>query len=610
VERATRWDRVKGVCNRVLERRTHEWPSALRQLCNDDDGLHARVQTLLAAHAQPTIVLDRPQRCSPPDDFAATTLLEPGTHFGPYELRDHIASGGMGDVYRAIDTRLQRDVAVKLLSPQFAGQPEMRARFDREAHAIARLNHPNICTLLDVGRAEGISFLVFEYIEGETLAARLARGRLAIGELLRIAIDILSALDDAHRHGVIHRDVKPANIMLTRAGAKLCDFGVALLRRADGAAMNLPAGTTSTLTNATHVAGTLQYMSPEQLEGREADHRSDIFAFGAVLYEMATGQKAFDASTRETLIAAVVTSQPPPISLRRENAPPLLEYISQRCLEKDPDERWQNTRDLLAVIRALQLGHGRTAKPAEETLPKRRVRGAHIAVALSIGALTIVLSAMYRRSDQIAALRFTVTAPQDADFALTPTISPAVQLALSPDGQSLAFVAASVGGRPYLWLRKLDDVTARLLPGTAGASYPFWSPDNRSVGFFADGLLKRTDPSVVAISSSSRFRPRRSPSPDLPSPSSRGLAVRATATDPIRPRSPACSRTPKRPLLIESSCGFCATANDWDARTDPRITLISSWRRTTTGSRSRVRLETPEHPTCSCSINAAASNSA
>src|SRR5207249_5732241 len=263
----------------------------------------------------------------------------PGTKLGPYEIVAPAGAGGMGEVYRARDTRLDRTVAIKVLPAHLSSDPARRQRFEREAKAISALNHPHICTLYDVGREGETDFLVMEYLEGETLAARLEKAALSTEPLLKIGGEVADALDKAHRQGVIHRDLKPANIMLTKAGAKLLDFGLAKpVLRPDPALSSL-ATQSKSLTMEGTIVGTFQYMAPEQVEGKDADARTDIFAFGAVLYEMVTGQRAFDGRSQALLIASIMSADPEPLSKTGAMASPALDYVVKRCLAKDPDER-------------------------------------------------------------------------------------------------------------------------------------------------------------------------------------------------------------------------------------------------------------------------------
>jgi hypothetical protein len=303
-------------------------------------------------------------------------MLTAGTRIGAYEIERSLGAGGMGEVYRARDTRLNRTVAIKVLPPEFASDRERRARFDREAKTLSQIDHPHICALYDVGSEAGNTFLVMQFLDGETLAARLARGRLTVDHALTIGIAIASALDAAHRHGIVHRDLKPANIMLTKTGARLLDFGIArhagvVEPRAD-ATLTSPAGVP--LTGEGALVGTLHYMSPEQLKGREADARSDIFSLGVVLYEMLAGRRPFDAAETATLIASILEHEPAPLA-RSAGIPPRLARAVEAAVDKDPDERWQSARDLLRELRSIveEQGGDRTAeKPTAAAALSRR----------------------------------------------------------------------------------------------------------------------------------------------------------------------------------------------------------------------------------------------
>ncbi len=301
--------------------------------------------------------------------------LTAGTRLGPYEIVAPIGAGGMGEVYRARDTRLERSVAIKVLPAHLSSNPDLKQRFEREARAISSLSHPHICVLHDIGHQEGTDFLVMEYLEGETLAARLARGPLPAEQVLKYGIEIADALEKAHRLGITHRDLKPANIMLTRDGVKVLDFGLAKFRRADPvvAAVTGTGQTTedakspavdAKLTAQGMILGTFQYMAPEQLEGKEADARTDIFAFGVVLYEMATGRPAFAGGSKASLIAAILDREPPPISTLQPMTPPALERLVKTCLAKDPDERWQTAHDLKVQLQWIAEAGSQAGMPA------------------------------------------------------------------------------------------------------------------------------------------------------------------------------------------------------------------------------------------------------
>ncbi|MCZ6778564.1 MAG: protein kinase [Acidobacteria bacterium] len=417
--------------------------------------------------------------------------LTPGTRLGRYEVVSLLGAGGMGEVYLAKDSQLERTVAIKVLTERLADKPELRQRFEREARAVSSLNHPHICTLHDVGCENGVHFLVMEHLEGETLVDRLRKGALPTEEALTYAIQIADALDKAHRQGVVHRDLKPGNIMLTRSGAKLLDFGLAKQTADTRPSLSSVAQTESSpLTAEGTVVGTFQYMSPEQLEGKEADSRTDLFSFGAVLFEMVTGKKAFEGKSQASLIAAIMTTNPAPISTLQPLTPPALDRVVQRCLAKDPDDRWQSAKDLGSELKWVAEA-GSQAGVAAPLSVRRRVRSriAWSLVALLAAVSVFVSIAYYREvSTEVRTLRTTVLAPDGAIFARYGDRAGPVEI--SPDGRHLAFVAA-LDGPNMVWIRSLDALEARPLAGTEGAYWPFWSPDSRTIGFFAQGKLKK-----------------------------------------------------------------------------------------------------------------------
>ena len=431
-------------------------------------------------------------------------MLTSGTRLGPYEIVAQLGAGGMGEVYRARDTRLDRTVAIKVLPPAFASNAHLKQRFEREARMISQLSHPNICTMHDVGQQDGVDFLVMEYLEGETLADRLAKGPLPVEKAIRHAIEIADGLDKAHRQGIVHRDLKPGNIMLTRGGAKLLDFGLAksAAPAVDGDAPTMQ----KSLTEEGTIVGTFQYMAPEQLEGANADARTDIFAFGAVLYEMLTGRRAFEGKTRTSVIAAIVERDPPPISQFQPLTPPSLERLIRHCLAKNPEERWQTAHDLLLELRALAEGDSSAGVPLPVVARRRRrERLAWSLAALGLIAATAAGALAWRaRRAPAPVLRTSIVAPPDVVFQFSGDHS--ASLTISPDGRYVTFVAPS-RGVPQLWVRRLDQSEARPLPGTDGARYPFWSPDSAQIGFFTERKIKRvpaTGGAVVTITSDVR----------------------------------------------------------------------------------------------------------
>jgi len=424
---------------------------------------------------------------------------------GPYEIVAPLGAGGMGEVYRAKDTRLGRDVAVKVLPEHLSSEPEVRARFEREARAVSSLNHPHICTLHDVGREGDTDYLVMELVDGETLGARLERGALPTSEVLRLGAQIADALDRAHRAGIVHRDLKPANVMLTKSGAKLMDFGLA---RAGGV-MGAGSGTSVTLAALSQsptmsrpltvegtIVGTFQYMAPEQLEGRDADARTDLWALGCVLYEMATGKRAFGAKSQASLIGAIMHAEPEAVSQIAPAAPLGLDRLVSALLAKDPDERVQTAHDVQLQLRWIAEGgssaSGLSAAPAGAVMrraPRREwVAWAIAALGVLAAGATLVVSRDRAESPVIRAI---VPEPANALFLFFgDNAGPPV---LSPDGKRLAFVAVDNERGSRLWVRDVSSLAARPVDGTERATYPFWSWDGQSLAFFADQKLKRVD---------------------------------------------------------------------------------------------------------------------
>lgn len=421
--------------------------------------------------------------------------LSAGARLGPYEIRALIGVGGMGEVYTARDTRLDRSVAVKVLLHDVVDRPDRRRRFESEARAISSLQHPHICTLFDVGEQDGVAFFVMEHLEGETLDDRLSRAPLSVKELLAYAMQVADALDHAHQEGFVHRDLKPGNVMLTHSGAKLLDFGLA--RRSIVAPV---APTMSTLSFERHkltaegtILGTFQYMAPEQLEGKEADARTDIFALGTLMFEMATGQKAFEGSSQASLIASILTHQPPPVSsaIRDAGLPQGLDHVIERCLAKNPVDRWQTARDIKLELEWIANGGAQETR----TLPRPRWhRREAIAWSVAVFATAAAVAAAARlgvRDAPADVTRFVVTPPPGTMIDASENTT---RMALSPDGRQLAFVATT-NSQQRLWIRSLGSLEAQPLTGTDGAASPFWSPDSRFVGFFARGTgeLKKID---------------------------------------------------------------------------------------------------------------------
>jgi serine/threonine protein kinase/Tol biopolymer transport system component len=440
--------------------------------------------------------------------------LEAGTKLGPYEILSPLGAGGMGEVYRARDTRLGREVAVKVLPQRFARDVQFRQRFEREARTVSSLQHPHISVLHDIGHDDAAGeFLVMELLQGETVAERLKRGKLPLQELLKIGMEIADALDKAHRKGLVHRDLKPGNIMLTQSGSKLMDFGLAKPTSlgavgGTGSAPLLSAAMTaegaspaSPITTAGAMVGTVQYMSPEQIEGKEADARSDIFAFGATLYEMATGVRAFEGKSQLSVASAILEKDPEPISRTQPLAPAALERVVAQCLAKNPEDRFQCAHDLGMALNWISdsvapgvtpagadAKDGATVVDRRSTL-QRALPWAGAALGFLLAAL-LGMGYVWRAPKPATTIRSSINLPPNSN---PPTGQPGFGgwFTLSPDGRRLAFVASNPEGKDLLWVRPLDSLGAQPLAGTEGAMYPFWSPDGSRVAFFAQGKLKK-----------------------------------------------------------------------------------------------------------------------
>jgi eukaryotic-like serine/threonine-protein kinase len=418
-----------------------------------------------------------------------------GARLGPYEILSPLGAGGMGEVYKAKDTRLDRTVAVKVLPQHLSSSPEVRQRFEREAKTISQLSHPHICALYDVGRQGEAEYLVMEYLEGETLSDRLAKGTLPVEQTLKYGTQIADALDKAHRQGIVHRDLKPGNAMLTKSGVKLLDFGLAKAMTPATQPSNLTAlPTQQGLTQEGTILGTFQYMAPEQLEGKEADARADIWALGCVLYEMATGKKTFSAASQASLIGAILHTDPAPISTIQPMSPPALDRVVKKCLAKDPEDRWQNAADLGSELKWIgEAGSsgvgapGLVARPAPRASKAGWIVAGVFALAL-LGSMAFMLPRLRSWKGVPAEVRFSLSPPPGTALAGAATES---DFAISSDGRQLVFTAVDDSGNTELWLRRVESLKSRLIPDTAGAQWPFWSPDGQWLGFFANNRLKK-----------------------------------------------------------------------------------------------------------------------
>ncbi len=494
-----RWQQIDKLMDAALELEVNQRSAFLEEACGGDEELRREVEKLLLAHQQAGGFLG-----SPAVEVAVRGIGQDqkpsllGRQIGAYKIVSLLGAGGMGEVYRAQDTRLKRSVAIKVLPAHLSDDADLRQRFEREARVVSSLNHPHICTLYDIGRQDGVDFLVMEYLEGETLARRLEKGPLPLDQVLRYAIEIAGALDEAHRYGIVHRDLKPGNVMLTKTGAKLLDFGLAKRQSARDASGDSGLSTEKeSLTEKGMMLGTLAYMAPEQVEGKEADARTDIFALGVVIYEMATGKKAFEGESKASLAVAILTSQPSPITTLQPLTPAALERVVRKSLAKDPEERWQSVRDLGDELKwiADSLSHPEVSAPIEV----RSRRSAWLVWASALLILFISLAEWFvhksyfeRPTVETKAVRFTFP-PPDIKSGAFPFIS--------PDGQNLAIMS---GGT--LWIRPLNsDKTYSLAKIGDNTLDPIWSPDGRFIAYWEKETHKAT---LKKIEVTSEFPPR------------------------------------------------------------------------------------------------------
>jgi Tol biopolymer transport system component len=476
------WSRVEQIYHAALERTPEERGGFIAEVCSSDSGLRREVESLLAYHGRgdPLLEANGVKRLI---GAMIAINLEPGASIGPYQVLAQAGKGGMGEVYKARDVRLNRIVAIKVLPYQFGIGLERRSHMEREAKAIASLNHPHICALFDIGEQNDLEYLVMEYLEGETLASRLKRGALPLDEALRIAIQILEALNHAHRRAIVHRDLKPSNVMLTANGIKLLDFGLAkVLDRAS----HTTADDSGTAPGA--IIGTLPYMAPEQLEGKAADERTDIYGFGAVLYEMLSGRRAFVGQTQAALISAIMTEQPPALHLVKPSLPGVLEHVVENCLAKDAEARWQRAADVLLELKWLSGGGSHFPISVPEGHGSRRAVLFWAAVAVVLVAALSFLGGRFGATKvargEAHPVRLEIPVPEQV-------VMEQVDVVISPNGRKLVFAGQNTDGRHLLWVRDLDSLQPHALPDVQGES-PFWFPDSRSIGFFSEtGKLQR-----------------------------------------------------------------------------------------------------------------------
>ena len=438
------------------------------------------------------------------------TALPPGTKLGPYEILEPIGAGGMGEVYKAADRRLERTVAIKLLPRHWATNIEMRQRFEREAQIVASLNHPNICVLHDIGQQDGHDYLVMEYLAGDTLAVRIDRGPIPWDEALQIAIGIADALDKAHRRGVIHRDLKPSNVILAESGPKLLDFGLAKwqLPSAPSSASPPPPSSATQMVTRSDVTlpgsllGTLQYMAPEQLEGMDTDARTDIFAFGAVAHEMITGKKTFEGKSRVLLMSAIATAEPASLAEAQPEVPAALEHVVRTCLAKDPGDRWQTARDLLAELEWVSKtggdsGLGSASGPRQGAMLRRILVGVAALAAVAVAIPAVLYLRAAAPADELRFAMPVALTAQPANYQIPVLNNAGANFAVSPDGRSVVYAAQQNGSldNPALYFRPTGSVVPRRLAGTENGELPFWSADGRFVGYVVGGKLRKVEAS-------------------------------------------------------------------------------------------------------------------
>jgi len=484
-----RWQQINQIYQTVVELQASQRSAFLDRSCAADEELRREVESLLASHEQASKFIETPAL-----EVAAKAIANKpapsmvGREIGSYKIVALLGVGGMGEVYRAKDSRLGREVAVKILPSGFSTDADRQRRFEQEARAAGRLNHPNVLAIYDVGTHEGSPYIVSELLEGETLRDRIEGTALPPRKAMEYALQIARGLAAAHEKGIVHRDLKPENLFLTKDGRiKILDFGLAKLRP------KLKAADTAESTRALETAsgivmGTAGYMAPEQVRGEETDHRSDLFSFGTILYEMLSGRRAFQGKTGVETMSAISKEELPELSKTNPNVPTALEHIVRRCLEKTPEQRFQAASDLAFDLEEL-LGSASWPLAPAAGQPGNRERLAWIVAAvLLLVVLALAAQHFHRAPVEAGVMRFIVPPPEKATFAPLSTV------AVSPDGRQLAFAATSEG-KTLLWVRPLDSLSPRALPGTEGAAFPFWSPDSRSIGFFAQGKLKRIEAS-------------------------------------------------------------------------------------------------------------------
>ncbi len=482
-----RWHQIEQICEAALKREAGERATFLKEACGKDEALRQEVERLLAHEETAAGFLEAPAL-----EAAAKVLAEDrspsllGQQIDSYQIVSLLGAGGMGVVYRARDTRLGRDVAIKVLPSVFATDADRLRRFEQEARAAGQLNHPNILAIYDVGTHQGSPYIVCERLDGETLRDRLKGTVLPQRKAIEVAMQVARGLAAAHEKGIVHRDLKPENLFLTQDGRlKILDFGLAKLTRTQGDGSRTVSTESRAGTFPGVVLGTVGYMAPEQVQGEAVDHRADLFNFGAILYEMLSGQRAFQGKSDVETMHAIVKEEPPDLATLNPPIPSALQRIIRHCLEKSPQERYQSASDIAFDLEMLADPASTSPAPQAERA-KKRERFAWIAAAvLSLAVMVLAIAYFRHAPTEMTALHVSLSPPEKMTFPIGQVP------AISPDGQRLAFVAKDSSGKSQLYLRALDSPTAQALEGTEGASQPFWSPDNRFIGFFAQGKLKK-----------------------------------------------------------------------------------------------------------------------
>ena len=485
-----RWQEIEKLYHSALKQEPNGRVEFLKEACAGDEALRQEVESLLAQHVEAEDFIEEPALKVAAKGMArdpSQSLL--GQQLGPYKILSLLGSGGMGEVYRASDSRLGREVAIKVLPSEFSADADRIGRFKQEARAAGQLNHPNILAIYDVSTHEGSPYLVSELLEGETLRDRL-RQALSQRKALEYAGQIARGLAAAHVKGIVHRDLKPENLFITRSdGVKILDFGLAKLTQRKLDASQLMTATTNPVATETGVVmGTVGYMSPEQVRGEVADHRSDIFALGAILYEMLSGRRAFQGKSAIETLNAILKEDPPELAKMNPQLPPALERIVRHCLEKNPGERYQSVRDIAFNLEGLSALSDATSAPltvaARRSKSRERLAWIITTIALFLAALGFAVAYFHRTPTEVRSTRFTIPPPAKTSFG-------ELSLSIAPDGHRFAFSTIDAAGRSLMWVRSLDSISPQPLPAADGGAYPFWSPDSRYLGFFAQGKLKK-----------------------------------------------------------------------------------------------------------------------